>query len=162
MGIGIPFDLDASAVPLEQDLMDIPLGPGAQIGASVVELLAGDVVTQMQFVAKANVGDSYDEPTTILETITPTPGADGVVTPTTDPTVTLGTFLFSAQDSVSLAAFIRTYGVTATISRGLSTFTRVIQTGYIQALEGAFDVGNTLLDGTYLLDGEITLTGFPT
>lgn len=163
MAISIPFDLDASAVPLEQNLMDIPLGPAAQISVYVTEVPVGYVITGMTFVAKLTPQDAPNEPTTISKTISRTVSSAGVIAPTNDATVWLGTFFFTAQDSVSLELTIRIYSITATTSPdGLSGFqTRVIQQGQIQALAGAFDVTNTLLDGTYTLDGEITLTGFP-
>lgn len=161
-GSGVPFDLSAANVPLEEDIRDIPVGESTEVDVLVRGLVDGDVVTAMQFVAKVNVNDSDEVVTTIIKSITTTEGDDGVIESTLDDLVKKGRFFLTAVNGVYLERNTYTYSVTATVTRSGDTYTRVIQKGTITALQGASDLDSPLADGSFTANGVIFASGLPT
>lgn len=161
-GSGVPFDLSAANVPLEEDIRDIPVGEATEVDVLVRGLVDGDVVTAMQFVAKVNVEDSDEVVTTIIKSITTTAGDDGVIEDTLDDLVKKGRFFLTAINGIYLERNTYTYAVTATVERDGSEYTRVVQKGTITALQGASDLDSPLADGSFLADGTIEASGLPT
>lgn len=151
MGQPIPFDLDAATVPRTIDYMDVPNSDGTTVLVYGTDFLPTDVVTQMYLVAKKNLNTPDTDPEAVALTITTTPSAAGVLAQLADGSTWLGTFQFTQRQASLLAS---AYSVEATITRGGTTYKRVIQSGSIQAQEDAIAVG-AFWDGTFLFDGSI-------
>lgn len=161
-GSGVPFDLSAANVPLEEDIRDIPVGDATEVDVLVRGLVEDDSVTAMEFVAKVNVEDSDEAVTTIIKSITTTESASGVIESTLDDLVKKGRFFLTAINGIYLERNTYTYAVTATVTRDGDPFTRVVQKGTISALQGASDLDSPLADGSFTADGTVYASGLPT
>lgn len=158
---GVPFALDASNVALVEDLSDIPVGESATIEVLLTGLLASDDPQTMALAIKASPEDSDLATSTILATITQTLAAAGVITATDDPTVWRGTFVLTRQQGVRISRQSTfTYTVRATVDRGGSDYTRMVQRGAIRATLFSIDDDAPMADGEWFADGSLYASGF--
>lgn len=155
---GVPFAPDASNVALVEDLNDIAFGD-----AATVEVLLTDVddvagPSEMVFIAKAHPGDSDSDVRTIIRTITQSLTAEGVITPTDDPTVWKATFQLLEWQVVRLAArSTYNYGVRATVG----SVTRLVQRGALSVLTDLSTLFDSpIADGSFYADGSLYANGF--
>jgi hypothetical protein len=160
MGISIPFDLSAASVPRQIDLMGLSIGDGTQLEIFVSECEPDDVIQSLLLVAKRDVNDSDIAVTTINKTITTTPSAAGVLAQTPDDSVWQGKFNLTAVESIRLARLYQ-YSIRASVLRGGVTYTRITQTGQMQAQAEATNLSGPYADGSFFADGEIFADGLP-
>ncbi len=151
---GVPFIVDASGVPLVEDLIDIPVGQALTIDVLMTGVVDGDTPTAMDLAIKANPTDSNLAPTTVVQTVTPTA--------TDDPSVWRGVFNLTRREATRVARLSTyTYSVQASVTRAAATIRRMIQRGALSV--NLYTVNNDapLADGTWKADGSLVADGFP-
>jgi hypothetical protein len=157
----VPFALGAASVPLVENLVDIPVGQSAQIDLLVSDLLSTDDPTSMTLAVKVSADASDLATTTILKTITQSLTAAGVITPTNDPTVWRAVFTLTRQEGVRISrSTTYEYSVVATVDRGGTDYTRMVQRGAIRTTLYPIDNDAPLANGAYFADGSIHASGF--
>lgn len=158
---GVPFAIGAANVPLVEDLNDIPVGQTATIEVLMTDLVTGDVPLSMTLTIKRDPNDSDIATTSVVKTITTTLSADGVILPTSDPSVFRAVFQLTRAQATRIAnASTYTYSVVATVTRGAVNYLRMIQRGAIAVNLYAIDSVSPLADGTWMADGTLFASGF--
>lgn len=158
---GVPFGVDASTVPLVEDLNAIPVGQALTVEVLLSGLVDGDNPTSMQLVCKADPNDSNIARTTIIVDITQSLVAAGVIVATADPLAWRGIFQLTRAQAVRLASrSTYTYSVIATVDRDGDDVTRMVQRGAISLALYPVEFDSPLADGTYFADGELHADGF--
>lgn len=158
---GIPFGIDASNVPLVEDLVDIPVGQGFRVDVLLTDLLAGDDPTSATLAIKASPSASDIALTTIIKIVTPTLSAAGVLSPTDDPTVWRATFLLTRSEGVRLRRLSTyTYTVVAVVDRDGTSYSRMVQRGALRVTLYPIDDDSPLADGAFYADGTQYASGF--
>lgn len=158
---GIPFGIDASNVPLVEDLVDIPVGQGLRIDVLLTDLQSADDPTSAKLTIKAAPNASDIALTTIIKSITQTLSGDGVITPTSDPAVWRATFLLTRNEGVRLRRLSTyTYTVVVVVDRDGTDYTRMVQRGALRVTLYPVDDDSPLADGAFYADGTLFATGF--
>lgn len=158
---GVPFAVDASTVPLVEDLNAIPVGQALTVEVLLSGLVDGDNPTSMKLVCKANPSDSNLARTTIIVDITQSITTAGVIAATADPLAWRGLFQLTRAQAVRLAGrSTYTYSVIATVDRDGDDVTRMVQRGAISLALYAIEFDSPLADGSYFANGEIHADGF--
>lgn len=158
---GVPFALGAENVPLVEDLNDIPVGQAVTIVVLMTGLLDDDAPTSMTLVCKADPDDSNVVPTTIIETITTTLAAAGILAATDDPTVWRGIFNLTRAQGVRLSSrSTYEYSVSASVTRDAVVYDRMIQRGALSVNLYPIEFDSPLADGSFYADGSLHADGF--